>query len=362
MRVCRSLPLVLILLLLANIPIRAAWASGPYTQAALAALSWVAAQQQADGSFPGFGASSTADAVYAICAVGGDPNGFLRDGHSPISYLGDHAGEFTSVAGSLGKAILAAVCAGKDPRAFGGVDLVATLEKARDPSTGRYGSDLAGHAFALLALTSVGRPIPTAAVTWIRQAQTPEGGWSWSGDPAAGGADTNSSALAMQALLAAGVSPADPALRAALAYLHAQQNADGGFPYVKPSPYGTDTDANSTAYVVQALLAAGEDPEGPAWTVEGKTPLAALLALQQPSGGFLWQAAVPGENALATYQAIVALMLKPFPLARAMVGEVPAILPKTGLAESWPALLAGVGAVALSVGLALRRRAAPHAG
>ena len=353
MRTLRLLPVVLLVFSLLTAPAHLAWAAGPYTEAALGALSWVAAQQQPDGGFPGFGASSTADAVYAICAVGGDPNGILTDGRSPISYLGDHVQELTAAAGSTAKAILAAVCAGKDPRAFGGADLVAVLEGAYDPAAGHYGPDLAGHAFALLALASVGRPIPDAAVAWLRQAQTPEGGWAWSGDPAPAGADTNSTALAIQALVAAGVSPTDPVVTSALAYLHTQQNADGGFPYAKPSPYGSDTDANSTAYVVQGLVAAGEEPEGPAWMAGGKSPLAALLALQQPSGGLLWQAAVPGENALATYQAIVALMLKPFPLARTTVGAGPAVLPKTGVEVGWAVVAAGAAIVL--VGVSLRR-------
>jgi hypothetical protein len=346
--------LVAVLLVAAIAPAGIAGAAGPYRDAALGALAWVATQQLPDGSFPGFGAGSTADAVFAICAVGGDPNGFLRDGHSPISFLGAHASEIAKNAGSAGKTILAAVCAGKDPRAFGGVDLIAALEQAYDPATGRYGSDLAGHAFALLALASVGRPIPEAAIVWLRQAQTPEGGWSWSGDASPGSADTNSTALAIQALVEAGVPSGDASIQRALAYLHTQQNDDGGFPYQKPSPWGTDTDANSTAYVVQALVAAGEDPEGPAWTRQGKTPLSALLSLQLPSGALQWQAAVPGENALATYQAIVALMLRPFPLARTVV-SVPALLPKTGLPERGSAMPAWVGGgVAVLLGLALR--------
>lgn len=358
MRVHRFL-VALVLVVCAVVPAAVAQAAGPYRDAALGALAWVAAQQQPDGSFPGFGPGATADAVYAVCAVDGDPNGFLQNGNSPISYLGQHASELAAAAGTAAKTILAAVCAGKDPRAFGGVDLVAALEKTYDPATGHYGTDLAGHAFAMLALASVGRPIPDAAALWLRQAQTPEGGWSWSGDPAPGGADTNSTALAVQALIAAGVPAGDASVQRALAYLHTQQNDDGGFPYQKPSPWGTDTDANSTAYVVQALVAAGEDPEGPAWTRGGKTPLSALLSLQLPNGAFQWQAAVPGENALATYQAIVALMLRPFPLVRTAVAE-PALLPRTGLPDSGPAVLAGVGGAAMLLGLALRWRARAH--
>ncbi|MGC9025650.1 MAG: cell wall anchor protein [Chloroflexia bacterium] len=350
MRTFRTL--ALLLAFLTWVPV--VQAAGPYREAALGALSWIASQQQPDGSFPGFGPGSTADAVFAICAVDGDPNGFLQGENSPITFLAARAGELASSPGSAAKVILAAVCAGKDPRRFGGTDLVAALEKAYDVRSGSYGADLAGHALVLLALSAAGRPIPAAAVVYLRQAQTPEGGWAWDGSPASGGADTNSTALAVQALRAAGVVPSDPAVQSALSYFHTQQNADGGFPYAKPSPWGSASDTNSTAYVVQALLAAGEDPEGPAWTVEGRTPLSFLRQMQLPSGAFLWQAQVPGENALATYQAVPALMLRPFPLARMSAGEA-ALLPATG----GPGLggLGGIFGLGMFLaGLLLRRR------
>ena len=93
-----------------------------------------------------------------------------------------------------------------------------------------------------------------------------------------------------------------------LAFLKTTQNADGGFPYApatgqQPSP----SDANSTAYVVQALLAAGEDPEGATWTQAGETPIRYLLGLQLPDGSFQWQAG-QGSSLLATQQALPALL------------------------------------------------------
>ncbi len=352
MRVQHLIPVFLAVVLVAGLtPV--GLAAGPHTESALGALSWIAARQQSDGSFPGFGVGSTADAVFAICAVGGDPNGFLKEGSSPISYLGAHVDELAANAGTAGKVILAAVCAGKDPRAFGGADLVAALDSAYNASSGQYGTDLSGHAFALLALAATGRPIPAGAVAWLRSAQVPDGSWAWHGTPTSGDGDTNSTALAIQALVAAGVSTGDPAVSAALAYLHTQQNDDGGFPYAKPSPYGSDTDANSTAYVIQALVAAGEDPEGPAWAVQGRTALTALWSLQLPSGALEWQAGF-GENELATYQAVPAFMLKPFPLATTIVGEAPPFLPDTGVRLVSPVVLA-VGAGFTLVGWALRR-------
>jgi len=348
---------IVLAVLLSVLFVPSAQAAGPYDDLALGALAWIAGQQQPDGSFPGFSPATTADAVYAICAAGGDPNGFLQGGNSPISYLAANAETLTADPGSAAKMVVALVCAGHDPRAFAGTDWVGLVEQAPDPATGQYGYDLTSHSFAVLALAATGRPIPAAALSWLRQAQTPEGGWSWSGDPAAGGADTNSTALALQALVASGVTTSDPAIQAGLDYLHTQQNADGGFPYANPSPYGTDTDANSTAYVIQGLVAVGQDPEGSDWSVDGNTPLTALWKLQLPSGALEWQAGF-GENALATYQAVPALMLKSFPLAYTTVGDAPALLPETGMATAWPAGLVLVGLGAVLCGLLLRRRCA----
>ena len=91
MRLLRPLALLLLpMVLLAPLP---AEAGGAHRDLALAALSWIAGQQAPDGGFVGYSASATADAVFAICAAGGDPNGFLNGGHSPITYLAGHAAE-----------------------------------------------------------------------------------------------------------------------------------------------------------------------------------------------------------------------------------------------------------------------------
>ena len=49
----------------------AAPAASPYSDAAVKALTWIGTQQAADGSFAGFGAGSTVDAVLAIVAASG---------------------------------------------------------------------------------------------------------------------------------------------------------------------------------------------------------------------------------------------------------------------------------------------------
>jgi len=213
----------------------------------------------------------------------------------------------------------------------------------------------------VLALKSAQRPIPTAAVELIKTAQQENGSWAWDGSAATAG-DTNTTAFAVQALVAAGEAPGSDAVTSALAYYKGIQNEDGGWPYQNPSEFGTATDANSTAVTVQALLAAGQNPAGTDWTAAGgATPLLALESLQNESGAFAWQAAMPDDNLLATVQALPALAGKAFPYATMDVGQAsvtsPVTMPETGAAVAnlaLPLLLVGLGLA--GSGYALRRR------
>jgi len=121
----------------------------------------------------------------------------------------------------------------------------------------------------------------TAAITWLVKQQCADGGWTaYRADlttpcPATDlntftGEDSNSTALAMQALHAAGVTPThDP-----LPFLHGLQDSDGGFSYIA----GSGTDPNSTAVALQALAAVGEDATSVTWTVSGHTAVDALMS------------------------------------------------------------------------------------
>jgi hypothetical protein len=223
---------------------------------------------------------------------------------SPLDYIATRvAGGELQTGGALGKALLVAVATGQNPNAFGGKDLVSELRALQDTDTGLFGDTLFAHAYAVLALHNAGEPIPQNAVTALTSQFTDDGAWALFGGKTPGTADTNTTALVMQALVAVGERDA---AAGALPYLHRMQNADGGFPYQKPSNWGTDTDANSTAVVLQALYALDE-PMGN-WSASGTDPLGALLALWDAgSGAYYWQAAVPYANMLATAQAIQAV-------------------------------------------------------
>jgi squalene cyclase len=159
----------------------------------------------------------------------------------------------------------------------------------------------------------VSETIPTNATTYLKGLAQSNGGWEWG---LGWGTDTNATSLALQALMAAGEPRTSAVVTQGLAYLAAAQNADGGFPYDPDSVVSTASDANSTAYAIQALRATGEDPAGAAWSKGTNTPLSFLLSLQLPDGSIQWQQG-QGGNQVATQQAVPALLGRPFPLRTA---------------------------------------------
>jgi hypothetical protein len=335
------------------------------------AVAWLKMQQNADGGFgdPESTVGTTADVILAVAATGADPLSWSQAGNTPYTYLAANASAISGV-GDMGKAILALIAAGKNPRQLDGADLVQRLE-ATLGGDGAYGESgmVNDQAYAMLALASARRPIPDAAINYLLARQIEDGTWAWNGDTTAGAGDNNTAAFAVLALLAAGVPADHPQVEQTFAHFRGQQNEDGGFPYISPSPYGTDSDANSTAVVMWAITAAGEDPAGDAWKYQGQdgaSPLDRLRAFQNESGAFRWQDAVPADNMLATVQAPIALELKTVPYAYMDVGEaastapgteteVAAALPETG-GSAWHAALAllAVGVALFGVGKAVK--------
>ena len=282
------------------------------------ALAWLRTQQQDDGSFPsafGSPAGLTTDAVFALVAAGEDPNLWKttsEGSHSVIHYLASIASEHATSANATARLIIAAVAAGQDPTNFGGLNLADTLQSFYD--NGNFGSSAFDQAWALIALAATRQTIPPQAIATLLADQLPDGGWEsgpgW-------GSDTNTTALALQALVAAAQPTASPPFAQALAFFQTQQMDDGGFPYVNPNPWGeTASDANSTAYSIQGLIAAGQNPRAEPWLTPTGDPLSALLSFQLPSGALEWQPS-KGEDILATVQAIPALLGRTFPLRTA---------------------------------------------
>ncbi|GAA1901648.1 terpene cyclase/mutase family protein [Streptomyces sodiiphilus] len=147
---------------------------------------------------------------------------------------------------------------------------------------------------ALLAQDTSGYTPAPEAVEWLAGQQCEDGSFlSFRADTGVPcedvtAADTNATALAVQALAAVGGQ--DEAVAAADEWLRSMQNEDGGWGY---SPGGA-TDSNSTAVVIGALAAAGQDPDGV--RRDDASPYEALAALQlgceadqEERGAFAWQ-------------------------------------------------------------------------
>lgn len=117
---------------------------------------------------------------------------------------------------------------------------------------------------ALLAQDAVGVRPARQAVNWLAQQQCDGGSFTAyradSSEPCGSGsaedtADTNATGMAIQALAVLGGN--SKTVTSAVTWLKSVQNKDGGWGYNPGSP----TDANSTALVIGALSAAGENPE-----------------------------------------------------------------------------------------------------
>lgn len=285
-----------------------AHAATPQSIAAHHALDYVRTLQNPDGGFPAFGSDSspgaTIDAILAFAAGGIDASGVKKNGASPVGYLESQAAAYSGTAGGAAKLVLGLVAAGEDPRDFTHVDYVAKMRTYYDSSTHRYGVQTMDHTIYMLAREALGLSAQQGTAAYLESKQMPDGCWEFADGM---GCDTNTTALAVQALVVVGIDSDAASMKAALAYFKSAQNADGGFPYLAPG----DSDANSTAFVLQALVAADEDVDagGPWDKPGGETPLQALLRLQDPAtGAFTY---FGQDNAYATYQAVPAILLQP---------------------------------------------------
>ncbi|GAB4522624.1 MAG: hypothetical protein Fur0018_04570 [Anaerolineales bacterium] len=294
----------------------------PRTQARRA-LAWMAALQNADGSWSDFSSpnmGATADAVLAFAAAGYDPAGITASGNSPLDYLAANAAAYAAAdPASAGKLALAVTAAGQDAHNFGGLNLVHVLTATHySPTLGAFGvpTNTWHQSFAILGLAAAGEPIPVSATQNLLALQQPDGGWKYDLSPAFWNTTApDNTGLALQALMAAGLPLTDTHLLSATAYLHNTQDPLGGW-----------GNANSTAFALQGLLAAGEDLH--AWRLNGYTPFQALFAYQKMDGPFVYQWdspwSAPADNFFATRQAVPALLGVPFPIAGAPLTAFPA--------------------------------------
>lgn len=270
------------------------------------------AQQGDDGGFLGFSGEPdpgvTTDALLALVAA---ETAGLDTGESierALAYLETTGLAYAEVGdGQRSKLVLAVAAAGGDPFNFAGTNLWEPIENTLF-ETGIVGQGFYDHSLATLAAVAVGSERATEFATVLVNWQLPDGSWGFAADATEGEGDTNTTALAIQALVAAGQGD-DPAIDRALDYLESAQGSDGGYGYAPAAtPDAIETDSNSTALVIQAFLAVGMEPS--------QEPLAsaltALAGFQNESGSVRYTDDQPEDNLFSLVQAIPAAAGLPF--------------------------------------------------
>ncbi|MDR1449401.1 MAG: hypothetical protein LBI84_04250 [Propionibacteriaceae bacterium] len=234
---------------------------------------WLARQTEAyGGALPSAYAAgetdytNTAYAIFSLAAagVGRDAIGLAADTllDSGEAYIGAPEAlpdKWSAVALTA----LALAVAGRNPSSFpaaaGPRDLFAEVASQVGPD-GQIGAAPSAYtaALAVLALARSADGVPPALADWLEAqpcadaASDNYGGFGFTPMDCASG-DADSTALAIQALLAAGRSPDAPVLAAAKVWLETQQDPSGGW----GTPGFSPVNANTTGLASQALRALG---------------------------------------------------------------------------------------------------------
>lgn len=287
------------------------------------AVDFLRSQQDPEGNVSGFGIS----AWVAMAAVhaGEDPGNWTACDTCPSleRYLVDEGAEReaegrTLVAGEnatdWARQLLALSLSGADVRDADGVDYVDGVMTTFDGEQFGHPDLMWDDYAAILALTSTQAAetdqnvadAVDAGADWVRANQFPDGGWSWrsldSVDPVfvAFGptGDVDSTAAALQALVAAGEDPDGPAVDRGLTFIGTHQYLDGGcgsavlFDTAFNAPLESNT--GSTSWAAAAIVATDGDPTSPRWTQPtGNDPVDFLVSMQRDDGGFAWTASNP---------------------------------------------------------------------
>jgi energy-coupling factor transport system substrate-specific component len=276
-------------------------------------LSFLTSAQNADGGFGGAkGQSSnelyTAWAAMGLAAAGRNPAEVRIDGHSVLYSLRRESSTLQGL-GDSERTILAVRACGASAYSFAHRNLVSEVLAAR-ASDNSFEHQVNLTAFAIFALRAVGHsPGLTAireAAGWIERQQNGDGGFGFGahGSPS----DVDDTAAALQALVDAHVHNAR-VLGAAAAFLIRSQNLDGGY----PQQPGGESNAQSTAWAVQGLIAAGRDP-GTVRRRGSRSPIGYLESLLTPGGSIRYSRTGAQTPVWVTAQALIAIAEKTFPV------------------------------------------------
>jgi energy-coupling factor transport system substrate-specific component len=253
----------------------------------------------ADGGFAESSADGPSDAIYTgwaaigLAAAGRDPGAqtaeFLRNEATKVRDVGD-----------VERTLLALRAAG------GSSDALVRRLAGKRQRNGSYEGLSNRSAFAILALRGAGRATPKPTLRWLLREQNRDGGWSLSGRGGPSGIDDTAAVVMALAVADRRTSRAS---RRAVRWLERRQGSDGGFPLTPGQP----SNAQSTAFVVQALVAARRDLDD-VRRGGAKSPVAYLRSLQQSDGSFRYSRTSDQTPTWVTAQVVAALARKPLPV------------------------------------------------
>ncbi|HWH95132.1 MAG TPA: hypothetical protein VNT03_14825, partial [Baekduia sp.] len=203
------------------------------------------------------------------------------------------ANRYARTAGTTAKTILALVAARSgSARCAGNVDLLRRLQGYG--RAGRYGSTIFDQTLGMLAVHAL-RAGPSARAVDVLLAARGRGGWNFNLTRSGGRPDdVSSTAMAILAARAGGVTARNGVLRAGLRWLRAQRTAAGGFALGRRDR----NEANSTALAIEAARAMGS---------RDTRALRALRSLQRAGGAFQFTRTDAGSRVLASNDAVVAI-------------------------------------------------------
>lgn len=272
------------------------------TDPALAAAGWLAARIETDPTLFG---GTLADAILAFAAVGAGQAAAA----TALANLEAGLDAYISPGGvqrpgETAKVLLAVMTQRADPTAFGGHDLEAELRAMLvtdpGPGEGRFSTaSAADQAYAILALARTTGGVPAEAVAWLVNQQCPSGEFHWDlGCPTGPGMeDSDTTGLAVQALLATGDTTASAS---GVAWLLSTQDAGGGF-----VSFGTPN-AGSSGLAAQAVRAAGETDAADAASAFITSLQIGCDADPADVGAFGWAVGIPGFLIFTVPSAVLA--------------------------------------------------------
>jgi energy-coupling factor transport system substrate-specific component len=266
------------------------------------AVHWLATKQNRDGGFssnPG-GSSSIAITNWAMLgfeAAGRNPMDVSRGPNSAVAYLRHESARINST-GDLARTVLALGGAGVEPRHFAGRNLVAEL-RGRQRRNGSFEGWPNMTAYSVLALRAAGSHSGLkGSLEWLRRVQNRDGGW---GVVRGAPSDADTTGAVLQVIRHS------RAARRALGYLRHAQRHNGGYSVGGSGAVNTQ----STAWAVQGMLAAGRNPAR-----FGKhSSLHYLTAHQARDGHFRYSTSSDQTPVWVTGQVLVAVSLDPLPIA-----------------------------------------------